>query len=86
MGAVQGERERRRLRVHRHAADGFLRGGATIERGGQAIKLGIPQHMRELATTIIPLGRAGTPREAAGAIFFLCSPWSRLHCKAEVQR
>ena len=50
--------------------------GATIERGGQAIKLGIPQHMRELAPTIIPLGRAGTPQEAAGAIFFLCSPWS----------
>jgi len=50
--------------------------GATIERGGQAIKLGIPQHMRELAATIVPLGRAGTPQEAAGAIFFLCSPWS----------
>jgi 3-oxoacyl-[acyl-carrier protein] reductase len=32
--------------------------------------------MRELATTIIPLGRGGTPQEAAGAIFFLCSPWS----------
>src|SRR4029453_17547707 len=43
--------------------------GASIERGGRAIKLGIPQHMRELATTIIPLGRPGTPREAAGAIF-----------------
>jgi len=50
--------------------------GATIERGGQAIKLGIPRQMRELAPTIIPLGRAGTPQEAAGAIFFLCSPWS----------
>ena len=50
--------------------------GATIELGGQAIKLGIPQQMRELAPTIIPLGRAGTPEEAAGAIFFLCSPWS----------
>ena len=50
--------------------------GATIERGGQEIKLGIPPQMRELAATIIPLGRAGTPEEAAGAIFFLCSPWS----------
>ena len=50
--------------------------GATIERGGQAIKLGIPPQMRELATSIIPLGRAGTPEEAAGAVFFLCSPWS----------
>ena len=32
--------------------------------------------MRELASTIIPLGTPGTPEEAAGAIFFLCSPWS----------
>jgi 3-oxoacyl-[acyl-carrier protein] reductase len=50
--------------------------GATIERAGHEIKLGIPPQNRERAATIIPLGRAGTPREAAGAIFFLCSPWS----------
>jgi 3-oxoacyl-[acyl-carrier protein] reductase len=50
--------------------------GTTIERDGREIKLGIPSQMRELASTIIPLGRPGTPEEAAGAIFFLCSPWS----------
>jgi 3-oxoacyl-[acyl-carrier protein] reductase len=50
--------------------------GATIERDGQEIRLGIPAQMRELASTIIPLGRPGTAEEAAGAIFFLCSPWS----------
>jgi 3-oxoacyl-[acyl-carrier protein] reductase len=50
--------------------------GATIERDGQAIKLGIPPQMRELVATIIPLGRGATPEEAAGAVFFLCSPWS----------
>jgi 3-oxoacyl-[acyl-carrier protein] reductase len=49
---------------------------ATIERGGHEIKLGIPPQNRERAAAIIPLGRAGTPHEAAGAIFFLCSPWS----------
>jgi 3-oxoacyl-[acyl-carrier protein] reductase len=49
---------------------------STIEREGREIKLGIPPQMRELASTIIPLGRPGTPEEAAGAIFFLCSPWS----------
>ncbi|MEX2420268.1 MAG: SDR family NAD(P)-dependent oxidoreductase [Actinomycetota bacterium] len=48
----------------------------TIERGGHEIRLGIPPQMRDLAGTIIPLGRPGTPEEAAGAIFFLCSPWS----------
>ena len=50
--------------------------GETIERGGSEIKLGIPQAMRDLVTTIIPLGRAATPQDAAGPIFFLCSPWS----------
>jgi 3-oxoacyl-[acyl-carrier protein] reductase len=50
--------------------------GATIERAGHEIKLGIPPQNRERAGTIIPLGRPGTPQEAAGAIFFLCSPWS----------
>src|SRR5215211_7074712 len=33
--------------------------GETIEREGQEIKLGIPQRMRDLAPTIIPLGRPG---------------------------
>jgi 3-oxoacyl-[acyl-carrier protein] reductase len=50
--------------------------GETIRRGDAEIKLGIPARMRELAATIIPLGRPATPREAAGAVFFLCSPWS----------
>jgi 3-oxoacyl-[acyl-carrier protein] reductase len=50
--------------------------GTTIERNGHEIKLGIPAQMRDIAATIIPLGRPGTPEEAAGAVFFLCSPWS----------
>jgi 3-oxoacyl-[acyl-carrier protein] reductase len=25
---------------------------------------------------LIPLGRPGTPEEAAGAIFLLCTPWA----------
>jgi 3-oxoacyl-[acyl-carrier protein] reductase len=51
-------------------------GGESIRRGDAEIRLGIPQQMRELAGTVIPLGRPATPREAAGPIFFLCSPWS----------
>jgi 3-oxoacyl-[acyl-carrier protein] reductase len=50
--------------------------GETIERAGHEIKLGIPPQNRERAAMIIPLGRGATPEEAAGAIFFLCSPWS----------
>ena len=51
-------------------------GGETFTRNDVEIQLGIPERMRELASAIIPLGRPATPREAAGPIFFLCSPWS----------
>ena len=48
----------------------------AIEREGQEIKLGIPEQMRQMASMLIPLGRPATPEEAAGGVFFLCSPWS----------
>jgi 3-oxoacyl-[acyl-carrier protein] reductase len=50
--------------------------GGKIEREGQEIQLGIPEQMRSLASAIIPLGRPASPEEAAGPVFFLCSPWS----------
>src|SRR3954463_13987361 len=48
----------------------------TMEIDGQTVQLGIPDQMRSLAPMMIPLGRPGTPEEAAGGVFFLCSPWS----------
>jgi len=51
-------------------------GSESIERDGQEIKLGIPEQMRQMASMLIPLGRPATPEEAAGGVFFLCSPWS----------
>lgn len=50
--------------------------GQTIEVEGQEIALGIPQTGLEARKKIIPLGRPGTPAEAAGPILFLCSPLS----------
>jgi len=47
-----------------------------IEIDGQKVQLGIPDQMRGMAPMLIPLGRTGTPQEAAGGVFFLCSPWS----------
>jgi 3-oxoacyl-[acyl-carrier protein] reductase len=47
-----------------------------IEREGKEIQLGIPEQMRSLAAAVIPLGRPASPEEAAGPVFFLCSPWS----------
>jgi 3-oxoacyl-[acyl-carrier protein] reductase len=48
----------------------------TMEIGGETVQLGIPDQMRGMASMLIPLGRTGTPEEAAGGVFFLCSPWS----------
>ncbi|HEX8646483.1 MAG TPA: SDR family oxidoreductase [Thermoleophilaceae bacterium] len=48
----------------------------TFQKEGQEIQLGIPEQLRQMAAMIIPLGRPATPEEAAGGVFFLCSPWS----------
>jgi 3-oxoacyl-[acyl-carrier protein] reductase len=48
----------------------------TMEIGGEKVQLGIPDNLRQMAPMLIPIGRPGTPEEAAGGVFFLCSPWS----------
>ena len=48
----------------------------TMEIHGETIQLGIPEQMRQMAPMMIPLGRPAAPEEAAGGVFFLCSPWS----------
>jgi 3-oxoacyl-[acyl-carrier protein] reductase len=56
---------------------GSKEAGETFQQeGGEAIALGIPEQMRQMASMLIPLGRPATPQEAAGGVFFLCSPWS----------
>jgi 3-oxoacyl-[acyl-carrier protein] reductase len=48
----------------------------VMEIGGEKVQLGIPDNLRGMASMLIPIGRPGTPQEAAGGVFFLCSPWS----------
>jgi 3-oxoacyl-[acyl-carrier protein] reductase len=48
----------------------------VIDVGGEKVQVGVPEQMRQMASFVIPLGRPGTPEEAAGGVFFLCSPWS----------
>jgi 3-oxoacyl-[acyl-carrier protein] reductase len=50
--------------------------GNTMQIDGETIELGVADQLRAMAPMIIPMGRPGTPREAAGGVFFLCSPLS----------
>jgi 3-oxoacyl-[acyl-carrier protein] reductase len=48
----------------------------VAEIGGEKVQLGIPEQMRALGPALIPMGRPGTPNEAAGGVFLLCTPWA----------
>jgi 3-oxoacyl-[acyl-carrier protein] reductase len=50
--------------------------GDRLTRESADIALGIPQANRDIAFRMIPMGRGGTPEEAAGAILFFASPLS----------
>jgi len=45
-----------------------------IQRDGEEVALGVPDQLRQMAPLLIPLGRPGTPEEAAGPVLFLASP------------
>jgi 3-oxoacyl-[acyl-carrier protein] reductase len=47
-----------------------------VDIGGEKVQVGVPEQLRAMGAMVIPLGRPGTPEEAAGGVFFLCSPWS----------
>jgi 3-oxoacyl-[acyl-carrier protein] reductase len=48
----------------------------TIVVAGRQIPVGAPPAFLEAAKAACPLGRLGTPEEAAGAVLFFCSPLS----------
>lgn len=51
-------------------------GGSTIEIEGKKIKVGVNPELLEAMERLIPLGRAGTAVEAAGAVYLFCLPES----------
>jgi 3-oxoacyl-[acyl-carrier protein] reductase len=48
----------------------------TIERDGEQIAIGVPGQMHGMMKMLVPLGRPGTPEEAAGPMLFFASPLS----------
>lgn len=50
--------------------------GGFTEREGTKIKLGMPEKIRQMSMMAVPMGRAGTPEEAAGALLFFASDLS----------
>ncbi len=48
----------------------------TIDGEGRAIKVGGQPQLLSTMDRMIPLGRAGTPEEAAGSVYLFCSPES----------
>ena len=48
--------------------------GASITIEGNEIRVGVNPQLLASAEKMIPLGRAGTPQEAAGAVYILCLP------------
>ncbi|MDR7152723.1 3-oxoacyl-[acyl-carrier protein] reductase [Hydrogenophaga palleronii] len=49
---------------------------AKIDIAGQQIKVGVNPQVLKNAEALIPLGRGGTPEEAAGAVYMFCIPES----------
>jgi 3-oxoacyl-[acyl-carrier protein] reductase len=53
-----------------------LKSDGKINIGGKDIPIGVQSATLESAMSSCPLGRMGTPEEAAGAVLFFCSPLS----------
>jgi 3-oxoacyl-[acyl-carrier protein] reductase len=51
-------------------------GDGTIDVAGKEIKVGVNPTLLAAMEQMVPLGRGGTPAEAAGAVYLLCAPES----------
>jgi len=51
-------------------------GESKIKIEDREIEVGVSDQLMQVVKTLIPLGRAGTPEEAAGAVYLFCLPES----------
>jgi 3-oxoacyl-[acyl-carrier protein] reductase len=62
--------------IHTRLTDGAAGQGATIDVDGRQIQVGVNPDLLQALERMVPLGRGGTPEEAAGAVYLLCTPES----------
>lgn len=62
--------------IHTRLTDSAADGDDSIDIDGEQISVGVSEAVLRAAETQIPLGRAGTAEEAAGAVYLLCTPES----------
>ncbi len=46
----------------------------TIDVQGRTVRVGVQEQRLKMMNRMIPLGRGGTPEEAAGSVYLFCSP------------
>jgi 3-oxoacyl-[acyl-carrier protein] reductase len=62
--------------IHTRLAQPIEGAQKTIDIAGREIKIGLQPQTLEIMAKTIPLGRGGTPDEAAGAVYLFCTPES----------
>ena len=62
--------------IHTRLTEAAADNGAHIDVAGRAIKVGVNPVLLKTMGEMIPLGRGGTPEEAAGAVYLFCLPES----------
>ncbi len=62
--------------IRTRLTEGSAKGDSTIQVEGKEIRVGVSPDLLNQMETTIPLGRVGTPQEAAGAVYLFCLPES----------
>ena len=62
--------------IRTRLTEGSARGANKITVGNREIKVGVNPDLLSQMERMIPLGRVGTPEEAAGAVYLFCLPES----------
>jgi 3-oxoacyl-[acyl-carrier protein] reductase len=60
--------------IHTRLTQPVGEGAMTIEIKGRQLPVGVSNEMMQNLGLWIPMGRGGTPEEAAGAVFLMCLP------------